>query len=181
MAPMTTHKKRLSAGASSAVLLIALVAGCSSTSEESSPSTKASASAESSPTPDSSETDENTESDDSAAAVEVFCADAQELIEGEAIEGVDPADADAVDAVVTDMTAQIDATVAPEEIADDWALFSGGMKQFLSAIQAITAGGDTPDAAAQEQMDAATEFMSSAEVVAAEENVDAYVAANCEA
>lgn len=179
---MTTHKKRLSAGASSAVLLVALLAGCgSSSSDESSPSTDTSASAESSPSADATETDENTGPDDSSATVEAFCSDAQELIAGEAIDGVDPSDAAAVKTVVADMTAQIDASVAPEEIAADWELFSGGMKQFLSAIEAMTAGGETPDAAAQEQMDAATEFMSSAELVTAEENVDAYVAANCEA
>ena len=180
--PMTTHKKRLAAGASSAVLLVALVAGCSSTAtDENSPSADSSTSAESTPSPESTPTTEDAELADGSASVEAFCADAQSLIEGDAIEGVDPEDPDAVNAVVADMTAQIDASVAPDEIAEDWAFFSDGMKQFLAAVQKVTVAGDTPDPAAEDEMNAVVEFMSSPELMTAEKNVDAYIAANCEA
>lgn len=173
---MTTHKKRLAAGASSAVLLVALVAGCSSTeTDENSPSADSSTSAESTPTTEEAELEED------SSTVEAFCSDAQQLIEGDAIEGVNPDDPEAVDAVVADMTAQIDASVAPDEIAEDWAFFSDGMKQFLTAAQNVTVAGDTPDPAAEEEMNAVIEFMSSPELTAAEKNVEAYIAANCEA
>ena len=189
MFAMTTHKKRLSAGATSAVLLIALVTGCGdSSTDDSSPSVDSSASAEKTPTTESTpsaddeatDTDTDTVAPDASDEVAAFCANAQSLIEGEAIDTVDPADAEAVYTVVADMTAQIEATVAPTEIADDWALFSDGMKQFLGAIESITAAGDASDPAAQEEMAAAVEYLSSPEVGAAEDNVDAFIAQSCE-
>ena len=190
MSPMTTHTKRLSAGASSAVLLAALLAGCSSTpSDESSPSATNSASSESSPTTDSAEVEaepeaeQSAEPDDSSASLEAFCADALSLIDDRSVEVVDLADVDAVNAVVADMTAQIDSAVAiaPAEIAADWTLFTGGMKQILSAIQGFSAAGATPGTPAQAEWDAASEFMSSSEVGVATTNLYAYLDANCEA
>ena len=188
MSRMITHTKRLSAGVSSAVLLVALLAGCSSTpSDESTASATTSASAVTSPTAGSAETEaeaeQSAEPDDSSASVEAFCADARSLIDDRSIEVVDLADVDAVNAVVADMTARIDSAVeiAPTEIAADWTLFSGGMKQVLSAVQGFAAAGATPGTTAQAEWDAASEFMSSSEVGAATENLYAYLDANCEA
>lgn len=186
MYPMTTHNKRLTAGASSAFLLVALVAGCSSTpSDESSPSADSSTSASSTPSAESAPSDDAASDDiatnEPSAVVVAFCSDAQTLIEGEAIEGVDPSDTDAVNTVVSDMIAHIDATEAPDEIADDWALFSDGMKQFLTAAQSLTAADEASGPAAEEQMTAASALMSSPEMGVAEDNVSTFISANCEA
>ena len=119
----------------------------------------------------------------SGPSVEEFCTNANALIEGEAIGSVDGSDADAATKVMDDMIAQIKDTEAPDEIADDWDYVADGMTEFLNVAKKATAAqaedGDVE--AATDEMAAAAKKMSSEKMTEANDNVDAYIAENCEA
>lgn len=140
---MTTHMKRLTAGAGAAVLLAALVTGCSS--------------------------------DD--ASIEEFCAQGEALTESTALDDVDFTDSEAVDKAADEMISQLKSLDAPKEIADDWAVVTDAMDQYLTAVKDID---PTSETAADDLM-AVTDLMSSDEVTTASDNVDAFTTENCEA
>lgn len=142
MTVMTTHMKRKSAVAGTALLLGALLAGCSG-----------------------------------GASVEEFCADGQALQEGAFLDDVDSTDAEAVDKAVQDGLDQIKAIDAPDDISDDWATVTDAMDEYLSAIKDVDMTSDD----GMEKMSEISEIMSTDEVTKAGENVDTYIADNCEA
>lgn len=139
---MTTHTKRLSAGAGTTVLLLALIAGCSSD-----------------------------------ASIEEFCTEGKAITEGTALDDIDYTDSEAVSKAAEEMIGQIKSLKAPDEIADDWAVVTDAMDQYLTAIKDIDVTSDT----AADDIAAVTELMSSEKVTTASENVETFTAENCEA
>lgn len=139
---MTTHTKRLSAGAGATVLLFALLAGCSSD-----------------------------------ASIDEFCTEGKAITEGTALDDVDYTDSEAVSKAAEEMISQIKSLKAPDEIADDWAVVTDAMDQYLTAIKDIDVTSDT----AADDISAVTELMSSEKVTTASENVEAFTTENCEA
>lgn len=79
--------------------------------------------------------------------------------------------------VTSDALKQIKDVDAPKEIADDWDVLSGAMVTLLEAMQDL----DLTSAEGGAEMSDLAEDLMSEKVQTAGDNVDAFIAENCEA
>ncbi|MCK0118270.1 hypothetical protein BCE75_109156 [Isoptericola sp. CG 20/1183] len=92
------------------------------------------------------------------------------------LQGIDPSDPDAAIATLEDLTAQVEAIEAPEEVADSYAVVTSAFRSFTDTVSAALADPENADPAALTE---ATGSFTSEEFSGAIAELDEFSAANC--